>query len=447
MLAFNLAAVLLTGCVVGIVPALQASKLNLNEMLNESGRGSTGGRRQQLASGALVALEVALSLVLLVGAGLMIRSFIGLQWVDPGFNPDHVRTISFSLPKEKYPEKDRQSAFLTELIEKVASLPGVQAVGAGCVVPFSEGQWGDFEEAFKILSQSFKIEGRAPYPTGYEPRTDYSSVSTDYFKAMDIPLLRGRYFSEGDIKGAARVAIINNTMANRFFQNEDPIGKRIQLTGGDEVYREIVGVVGDVRSYGLDREAPVQIYDPYAQRPFPFMTLVLRTAGDPTGLNEVIRREILKLDRGLPIVNIYQLDRLVARSTAQQESLGLLFSAFAAIAVGLAAVGLYGVMSYVVARRRQEIGIRMTLGAQRLDVLGLILRQGAQLTLCGVAIGLLAAWALTRLLIGLLYGVSATDPLTFIGVSLLLIVIALLASYLPARRATKVDPIVALRND
>jgi putative ABC transport system permease protein len=447
MLVFNLAVVLFTGCVVGIAPALQASKPNLNEMLNEGGRGSTGGRRQQLASDALVALEVALSLVLLVGAGLMFRSFIGLQWVDPGFNPSNALTISFSLPKEKYPEKERQAAFYTQLIEKVASLPGVQAVGAGCAVPFSAGQWGDFEEAFKILSQSFKIEGRAPYPTGDEPRTDYSSVSPDYFKAMDIPLLRGRHFTERDTKGTARVAIINNTMANRFFQNEDPIGKRIQLTGGDEVYREIVGVVGDVRSFGLEHEAPVQIYEPYAQRPFSFMTLVLRTAGDPADLNEAIRREILKLDRGLPIVSIYMLDRLIARSTARQESLGLLFSAFAAVAVGLAAIGLYGVMSYVVARRTQEIGIRMTLGAQRLDVLGLILRHGARLTLCGVAIGLLAAWAVTRLLTGLLYGVSATDPLTFIGVSLLLIGIALLACYIPARRATKVDPIVALRNE
>jgi putative ABC transport system permease protein len=451
MLVFNLAVVLLTGCVVGIVPALQASKPNLNEMLNEGGRGSTGGRRQQFARDTLVALEVAMSLVLLVGAGLMIRSFIGLQQVDPGFNPRNVRTISFSLPREKYPQKERQAAFYAQLIEKVTSLPGVQAAGAACAVPFSYGHWGDFEEGFKIINQGFKIEGRAPYQVGHEPRSDYSSVSPDYFKAIGIPLLRGRYFTGRDIKGAARVAIINNTMAKKFFPDEDPIGKRIHLTGGltngDEVYREIVGVVGDVKYHSLNQETHAQIYEPYTQQPFPFMTLVLRVDGDPAGLNEAIRREILNLDREQPVVSINMLDRLVSASTAEQQSLGLLFGTFAAVAVGLAAIGLYGVMSYTVARRTQEIGIRMALGARRLDVLVLILRHGARLTLCGVAIGILAAWAVTRLLINLLYGVDATDPLTFIGVSLLLIGVALPACYLPARRATKVDPLVALRRD
>ena len=450
MLVFSLAAVMLTGCVVGIVPALQASKPNLSEMLNEGGRGSTGGRRQQLARDTLVALEVALSLVLLVGAGLMIRSFIGLQLVNPGFNPSNVRTISLSLPKEKYPEEERQAAFYTELIERVASLPGVRTAGAACAVPFSR-FWRDFAEESRIIFPSFKIAGRAPYPAGYEPRADYSSVSPDYFKTMEIPLLRGRYFTERDTKGTTRVAIINKTLATRFFPDEDPIGKRIHLTdgltGGDEVYREIVGIVGDVRSFGLENEAPEQIYEPFGQQPFPFMTLVLRTAGDPAGLNEAIRRETLNLNRGLPIVNISMLDRQVGGSTAQQQSLAVLFSTFAAVAIGLAVVGLYGVMSYTVARRTQEIGIRMTLGAQRVDVLGLILRHGARVTLCGIAIGMLAAWAVTRLLIGLLYGVTATDPLTFIGVSILLIGIALLACYIPARRATKVDPIVALRNE
>ena len=451
MLVFNLAVVLLTGFVVGIVPALQASKPNLNETLNEGGRGSAGGRRQQLARDTLVALEVAMSLVLLVGAGLMIRSFIGLQQVDPGFDPRNVRTVSFSLPREKYPQKERQAAFYAQLIEKAASLPGVRVVGAACAVPFSDGHWGDFEEGARIMNQGFKIEGRPPYQAGHEPRSDYSSVSPDYFKAIGIPLLRGRYFTERDTKGASRVAIINNTMAKKYFPDEDPIGKRIHLTGGltngDEVYREIVGVVGDVKYYGLDQETPAQIYEPYTQQPFPFMTLVLRADGDPAGLNEAIRREILNLDREQPVVSIDMLDRLVSASTAWRQSLGLLFGTFAAVAVGLAAVGLYGVMSYAVARRTQEIGIRMALGARRLDVLVLILRHGARLALCGVAIGIIGAWAMTRLLASELYGVSATDPLTFIGVSLLLIGVALLACYIPARQATKVDPLVALRYD
>ncbi|HKC85035.1 MAG TPA: FtsX-like permease family protein, partial [Blastocatellia bacterium] len=380
-----------------------------------------------------------------------IRSFIGLRQVDPGFNPRNVRTISFSLPKEKYPQKELQAAFYAQLIEKVASLPGVQVAGAACAVPFSEGHWGDFEEGFKITNQGFKIEGRAPYQVGHEPRSDYSSVSPDYFKAIGIPLLKGRYFTGRDTKGATRVAIINNTMAKKFFPDEDPIGKRIHLTGGltneDEVYREIVGVVGDVKYYRLDHETTAQIYEPYTQQPFPFMTLVLRADGDPAGLNEAIRREILKLDREQPVVSINMLERLVSASTTEQQSLGLLLGIFVAVAVGLAAVGLYGVMSFVVTRRTQEIGIRMALGARRLDVHVLILRHGARLTLCGVAVGLLAAWAVTRLLATELYGVGATDPLTFIGVSLLLIGVSLLACYIPARRATKVDPLVALRCD
>ncbi|HKQ74109.1 MAG TPA: FtsX-like permease family protein, partial [Blastocatellia bacterium] len=424
-------------------------KPNLNEVLKDAGRGSSSGRRQQFIRNALVVTEVAMSMVLLIGAGLMIRSVIRLQQVDPGFNPSNARTVSIALPKRKYPEKEQQAAFYSQLIERAASLPGVQAAGAACAVPFSDGLWGNFEEGFKSLNQGFKIEGRAPYQAGQEPRSNYSSVSPDYFKAIGIPLLRGRHFTERDTNGAARVAIINNTMAEEYFPDEDPIGKRIQLNGGltngDEVYREIVGVVGDVKPHRLDQPIPAQIYEPYQQQPFPFMTLVLRIDGDPAGLNEAIRKEILKLDRELPVVSIFMLDRLVSASTDWQQSLGTLFGIFAAVAVGLAAVGLYGVMSYAVERRTQEIGIRMALGARRPDVLVLILRDGARLTLCGVAIGLLAAWAVARLLINQLYAVGAADPLTFIGVSLLLLGVALLACYLPARRATKVDLLVALK--
>jgi putative ABC transport system permease protein len=447
MLAFNLAVVLLTGCIVGIVPALQASRPNMNEMLKDAGRGSTSGRRQQFMRNALVVIEVAMSVVLLIGAGLMIRSFINLQQVDPGFSPNNVRTIAISLPKEKYRGKDQQAVFYTQLIERVAALPGVQVASAACAVPFSDGQWGDFEEAFKLLNQGFRIEGREPYEPGQEPHAYYSSVSPDYFKAIGIPLLRGRHFTARDTKGAPRVAIINNTMAKKFFPDEDPIGKRILLTNGDEVYSEIVGVAGDVKSDGgLDRETPAQIYEPYTQQPFPFMTLVLRANGDPAGLNEAIRAEILKLDREQPIVSIEMLDQSIWRSTRWLRSQGLLLGIFAAIAVGLAAVGLYGVMSYVVTHRTQEIGLRMALGAQPSDALMLIMRHGAGLTFGGAAVGMLGAWAMMRLLASELYGVSATDPLTFMGVSLLLISVALLACYLPARRATKVDPIVALRS-
>jgi putative ABC transport system permease protein len=445
ILVFTTAITLLTGLSFGLVPALQASKPNLNEMLKDAGRGSTEGGRQQIVRSALVVIEVAISLVLLVGAGLVMRSFIGLQKVDPGFDPENALTVSISLTERKYPEQDRQAAFYSRLIERVSALRGVQATGAATAVPFSDAHWGGH------MGRGFRIEGRTGDQAGNQGGASYYSVSPNYFRAMGIPLLRGRLFTEFDTKGAPRVAIINSTMANRYFPNEDPIGKRIQLTSmfnnDPEVYREIVGIVGDVKSNSLAQETPPQTYEPHTQEPFPFMTLVVRTAGDPTGLNEAIRREVLQLDKEQPVFRIETLDQLIATSTGHRRFSMMLFAVFAAAAIALASVGLYGVMSYAVTQRTHEVGIRMALGAQRRDVLGLILRQGLRLTLSGIAAGLIAAWAATRLLINLLYGVSATDPLTFAGVSLLLIGIALLACYIPARRATKVDPMVALRAD
>jgi predicted permease len=268
---------------------------------------------------------------------------------------------------------------------------------------------------------------------------------------LGVPLLRGRLFTELDTKGALRVAIINSTVAKRYFPNEDPIGKRIQLTSlfsnDPEVYREIIGIVGDVKSNGLGQETLPQTYEPYTQEPLPFMTLVARTAGDPSGFNEAIRKEVLQLDKEQPIFRSETLDSLIATSTGHQRFSMMLFGIFAAAAIALASVGLYGVMSYAVTHRTREVGIRMALGAQRCDVLRLILRQGLHLTLNGIVIGLIAAWAATRLLINLLYGVSATDLPTFAGVSLLLIGVALLACYIPARRATKVDPMIAVRTE
>ena len=293
--------------------------------------------------------------------------------------------------------------------------------------------------------------GRAFSSAGRGADTVYFSVSPNYFKAMGIAVLRGRLFTELDTKGAPRVAIINSTLAEIFFPDQDPIGKRIHVNVGaaneSEVYREIVGVVGDVK-HSLDQEANwPQTYEPCAQQPFPFMTLVVRTDGDPSGLNEAIREEVVKLDREQPIFSTTTLDQLVSTSTERQRFSVLIFGVFAAVAMLLASVGLYSVMSYAVTQRTHEIGIRMALGAQSEDVLGLILRQGIKLTLGGVAIGLLASWVVTRLLTTLLYGVSATDPLTIAGVSLLLISVALFACYLPARRATKMDPMIALRQD
>ncbi|HEY7184239.1 MAG TPA: ABC transporter permease, partial [Blastocatellia bacterium] len=443
ILAFTIAITLLTGLSFGLVPALQISKPNLNETLKDAGRGSTGGGRRRLVRNALVVVEVAISLVLLVGAGLLIRSFISLQKVDPGFDPKNALTVSISLPERKYPERDRQAAFYSRLIERVSALPGVQAMGAASAVPFSSAHWEG------LFGRGFRIEGRAGAQA--EDWTGYYSVSPNYFRAMGIPLLRGRLFTAFDTKGALRVAIINSTMAKRYFPNEDPIGKRIQLTGlfnnDPEVYREIVGIVGDVKSNSLVQETPPQTYEPYTQETLPFMTLVARTAGDPMGLNEAIRREVLQLDKEQPIFNGDTLDSLIAKSTGDQRFSMMLLGVFASAAIALASVGLYSVMSYAVTHRTHEVGIRMALGAQCRDVVGLILRQGLRLALSGVAIGLIAAWAATRLLINMLYGVSATDMPTFAGVSLLLIGVALLACYIPARRATKVDPMAALRSE
>jgi putative ABC transport system permease protein len=445
ILAFTTGITFLTGLIFGLAPALQASKPNLNEMLKDAGRGSTEGGRRQVVRNALVVIEVAISLVLLVGAGLVMKSFIGLQKADPGFDPENVLTVSITLTEKKYLEPDRQAAFYSRLIERVSALPGVQAAGAASAVPFSDAHW------YGHRDRSLRIEGRTGDQAGNQGGTGYYTVSPNYFKAMGMPLLKGRHFTEFDTKGAPRVAIINNTMAKRYFPNEDPIGKHIQLTGmfnnGPEVYREIIGIVGDVKLFGLDREVYPQTYEPHTQEPFSFMTLVVRTAGDPTGLGESVRREVLQLDKEQPVFRIETLDQLITNSTGQLRFSMMLFAVFAAAAIALASVGLYGVMSYAVTQRTHEVGIRMALGAQRRDVLGLILRQGLWLTLSGIAIGLIAAWAATRLLINMLYGVSATDPLTFAGVSFLLISVALLACYLPARRATKVDPLVALRRN
>ncbi|MGH9939226.1 MAG: FtsX-like permease family protein, partial [Blastocatellia bacterium] len=315
------------------------------------------------------------------------------------------------------------------------ALPGVQAVGASNDIPLSGSN----------TIFGFEIQGRPPLPAGAGQSTNYFAVSADYFKAMGIPLLRGRVFTEQDTKNTTRVAVINETMAKRFFPGEDPIGQRIHITNGPTTYREIVGIVGDVKQSGLDQDTALQTYEPYTQQPFTFMSLVARTSGDPTSLNAAIRAQVLQLDKEQPVSSIATLDRLVSTSIAQQKFSMLLLGVFAAVAMVLAAVGIYGVLSYAVTQRTHEIGIRMALGAGRPAVLRLVIGHGMTLTLIGIAAGLAAAFLLTRLMSTLLFGVSATDPLTFGVIALLLVTIALLACWIPARRATKVDPMIALR--
>jgi putative ABC transport system permease protein len=366
----------------------------------------------------------------------MIRSFIRLQQVNPGFNPNHALAVNIALPGRKYQNSDQSLAFFERLIERTSALPGVVAAGLSQSLPI--------QDDFLV---GFDIQGRPPVPPGEGKSTNYYAVTPDYFTAMGIPLLRGRLFTEQDNKNARPVAIINETMATQYFPDEDPIGKSIHVTQGPEKFREIVGIVGDVKQYGLARPSPLQTYEPYLQMPFGGVTLVVRTESNPAALSGAIRSEVLAIDNEQPVSRIRTLDQIISGSVQQQHFLMLLLGVFAAVAMILAAVGLYGVMNYAVTQRTHEIGIRMALGARTANVIRLIVVHGMLLTLIGVGIGLAGAFAVTRLMATLLFGVSTTDPLTFAGISVLLTLVALVACLAPARRAIKVDPMRALRHE
>jgi putative ABC transport system permease protein len=438
-LAFTVGVTLLTGLVFGLAPALHASKLDLNESLKEGVKGAGGASGHGRFRNLLVVAQVTLALVLLVGAGLLIKSFYRLQNVDPGFNPENVLTLRVALPAARYPEAHHVTAFFDQALTKIGALPGV--VGAGTI-------------SFSPLSGAtfyldFDIEGRPPAGPGKSNEAQYRSISANYFRVMEIPLKRGRHFTEVDRRDAPGVAIINETMARRFWPDEDPIGKRISLQksmGEDEPpWREIVGVAGDVKHFGLDADVRPEMYAPDAQQPLGANTIVIRTSNDPTAMIAAVRSEILSVDKDQPVSNVQTLEYYVTRSTARQRFSMILLFTFAAVALVLAAVGVYGVTSYSVTQRTHEIGIRMALGAQQKDVLRLVLGQGLKLTAIGVGIGLAAAFALTRAMTSLLFEVSANDSMTFIIAPVVLAGVALAACFVPARRATRVDPGVALR--
>jgi putative ABC transport system permease protein len=434
VLGFTLLVTLMTGIIFGLVPALQSSNPHLSETLKEGGRGTTGGHHRVRSS--LVVVEVALALVLLICSGLLIRSFVTLRRVNPGFNSDNALAVSIALPGRKYTNPDQYSSFYNQLIERTSALPGVIAVGATQALPIQ----GDF-------LVGFKIQGRPPEPPGQDKSTNYYAVTPDYFKAMGIPLVRGRLFTEQDNKTTPSVAIINETMVRTYFPDEDPLGQGISLSQGQGGVREIVGVVGDVKQYGLAQPSTFQTYEPYLQMPFSGMTLVMRTEGNPVALSGAIRSEVLVLDKEQPVSRIRTLEEIVAGSVQQQHFLMLLLGVFAAVALILAGVGLYGVMSYAVTQRTHEIGIRMALGANRGRVLRLVVGHGMMLALIGVGIGLAGAFAFTRVMANLLFSIGTTDPLTFAGISVLLSGVALVACLAPAHRATRVDPMVALRHE
>ena len=447
VLGFTLLVSIVTGIIFGLAPALQASKPDLNEALKEGGRGAaTGSTHRAALRRVLVIAEIALSLVLLVSAGLLIESIRRLTEVNPGFNPQNLLTanVSFprnpasaSLPTDGGAAKQTQETanFLAEVQQRIAQLPGVQAVGAINDLPVT-GQGS--------VNGDFNIEGRPKYKSGEAPVAEFRLITPNYFRAIGIPLLKGRTFTERDAAHSQISILINETLARRFFAGEDPIGKRLLVL--DEKPHEIIGVVGDARQWGLDKPPDPEIYFSYMQTAFGAdTTLVVRTINDPASLAESVRRAVGEVNRDAPVYKIKTMMQVLNDSTAQQRFNTILMTAFAAVALLMAAIGLYGVVSYSVAQRAHEIGIRMALGAQRGDVLRMVLRQGLKLALMGVFVGLLASLALTRVLASLLYGVQATDPLIFISVSGLLTAVALLACYVPARRAMKVDPMIALR--
>ncbi|MGD0222954.1 MAG: ABC transporter permease [Terriglobia bacterium] len=439
LLSFAFLVSLVAGILFGLAPALRVSKIGLTESLNESGRGAGGGGREHSRlRDVLVVSEVALAIVLLLGAGLLIQSFFNLTRVNPGFNPNHVLTFQLDSPAGK--QATQIPAFIREVVANMRALPGVISASAVASLPLT----GD------NIGSSFEIDGE-PTPMGSRPMADFNAVEPNYFRTLGIALVAGRDFTERDDSKSPPVVIINRTLARRFFPNQNPIGQHLRpgigngYGPGEFPMREIVGVIEDVKQSGLGDEPSPEIYAPQAQSPFGTMILVVRTANDPRTIVEAARRRVLALDKNTPIYHVETLDQFFAQSVEVPRFITALLGGFAGLALVLACLGIYGVISYTVAQRTREIGIRLAVGAKEGDVLWMVIREGLRPALAGIAIGIVGALRLTRILSSLLYGIKPADPLTFIAVALILICVALLACYLPARGAMKVDPMVALR--
>jgi len=440
VLVFTLLISLLTGLLFGLLPVFQTLRFDVNAVLKEAGRGSSSGPRGNRTRATLVIVESALAFVLVVGAGLMVQSFSRLLQTNPGFNSSHLLTLRIKLPNDAkdspYKEPRRQAAIFQRFLTAVQAVPGVQSAAFTEIVPLSQ---DDMDMA------QFVVQEEPPPPPGRHLASDFRDVTPDFFHTMGIPLVHGRVFTEHDNLDSPRVVLIDETFAQRFFHDQNPLGKHVQVSDSTRPPREIIGIVGAVLDTGLDQRPRPTIYLPSLQSPDQTMSLVVRTALPLSSILPAIKNAIWSVDKDQPIFNVRPMDEIISSVTSAQRVAFLTLDVFAFLALALAAVGIYGVTSYAVGQRIHEIGVRMALGAQRSDILRLVIFHGMKLVSVGVLIGLLASLLLTRLMIGLLFGVSATDPLTFAAVAFLLVCVALLACHIPARRASRVDPMVILR--
>ena len=444
VMVYTLLISLLTGLLFGLAPALHFSAENMHENLKEGSRGATSDRGSHTVRRALVVAELALALTLLTGAGLLVKSFARLENVDPGFDPDHLLTFGVALPTTRYRSDTAQIAFFDAVLPRIAQIPGIKAAGATSVLPFS-GSW---------TTGSFEVEGYQTPRDVPGPWGDIRIVSPGFFEALRVPLIKGRVLTESDLASSPLVTVVDEEMVRRYWPNDNPIGKRITFgpapgaaDTSSRQWIEVVGVVGHTKHEGLAAEPRVQCYFPYRQSGVPAMMVATRTAGDPESYVNAVRQAVRSVDPDQPISRVKTMETLLEQSVGQRKLSMLLLSLFSGIALLLASVGIYGVMSYSVAQRAREIGVRIALGAERRDVLRMVLRQGMRLALTGVGVGLVTAFALTRVITSQLYEVRATDPVTFVSVASLLIAVALVANLVPALRATRVDPAVVLREE
>ncbi len=433
VLAFTMGIAIATATVFGLLPALQASRPDLNSALREGGSRSTPGGRRHRTRSFLVAAQIALSMVLLIGAALLLESLLRLREVNPGFDPNHALTMHLTLPDSRYHGDLARTQFMRGLMERLASVPGIQAVSASTGLPMSAG-----------LFVPILAEGQQVIPYGQRPIAEWNPITPDYFKATGVPILRGRAFEWSDDQAAPPRCIVSQSLARKYWPNEDPIGKHVTYARR-QIVAEVVGVAGDVKERALDSDMGTVFYTSYPQFTWPNVALAIRTAGEPNSVANAARRQVFEMDRDMPATGVQTMQDYVAQSLGQRRDLLYLVGSFAALALILGVIGVYGLMAYAVTQRTSEFAIRQAIGATRRDILVMVLRQSLWLSTAGIAAGAAAAAFATRMIATMLYGVRATDPWTFAGAALLFLAVALAASYVPARRATRLDPVTALR--